>query len=363
MRVSVRYQLGDASGASRSVAYLMMAGGPLNFLTGVVLVPEQASPSNAIAFTLLCVGLTACGAICRWRPEWVPHVSWLIAPFFATALITGLNYATRDASTGAQLFYLWPILYVANFLSRTVIITVLALVSAGNAVVVLTVLGSDKGVTDWVSLTVALALTVLVVTSLRSRNDRLREVLETQALADPLTGVANRRSFDGELTRAVAWANRTGGSIALLTLDVDLFKQINDTWGHAVGDRALQHVATTLRSVARRADDVVARLGGDEFVVLLRADRSSARRTADEIRAAVAATTDLPCGSPGLSIGVAAMPDHAATADELVAASDSALYVAKSAGRGRTSMAGPAESTPGSGGSAGRSDPHTAAAS
>jgi diguanylate cyclase (GGDEF)-like protein len=324
----------------------MMAGGPLNFLTGVVLVPEQSSIANAIVFTALSMALTACGAVCRWRPEWVPHVSWLIAPFFATALITGLNFATRDASTGAQLFYLWPVLYVANFLCRAIALTVLAFVSAGNGAVVLTVLGVQRGLTDWLSLTVAMGLTAIVVASLRTRNERLREVLEAQALADPLTGVANRRSFDGELGRAVAWANRTGGSVALLTLDIDHFKQINDTWGHAIGDRALQHVAATLRQVVRGENDVVARLGGDEFLVLLRTDRPGAQRAADEIRVAVATGVDLPGGTPGLSIGVAVLPHHAGTAAELTTASDAALYVAKSAGRGRTAMAHPSMSRP-----------------
>jgi len=188
---------------------------------------------------------------------------------------------------------------------------------------------------------VAFSLIAVVVATLRARNDRLRQVLETQALADPLTGVANRRSFDEKLARGVAWSTATGRPIALLTLDVDHFKQINDTWGHAVGDQALQQVANALRRVARREDDIVARLGGDEFVVLLRTDRTGARRAADEIRAGLAAADGLPAGPPGVSIGIAVLPDHAGTAGELLTASDTALYAAKSGGRGRTATADP----------------------
>ena len=186
-----------------------------------------------------------------------------------------------------------------------------------------------------------MTLTTVVVWSLRGRNERLREVLETQAYADPLTGVANRRSFDGELARAVESAHRTGEPIALMTLDIDYFKKINDTWGHGVGDQALQLVAASLREVASGDDDVVGRLGGDEFVVLLRTDRLGARRAADEVRAVVAENESLPGGPPGLSIGIALLPDHAGTAVELGAASDAALYEAKQGGRGRTAIAHP----------------------
>jgi len=318
----------------------MLAAGPLNMVTGVLLVP-QTSLVSTLGFTGLCAALTAIGAICRWWPERVPRSFWLVAPFFAVVVITGLNVSTHDASTGAQLFYLWPVIYSASFLSRTVITATLVMVSAGDAAVVFGVLGATRGSTDWVSLTVAFSLIAVVVATLRARNDRLRQVLETQALADPLTGVANRRSFDEKLARGVAWSTATGRPIALLTLDVDHFKQINDTWGHAVGDQALQQVANALRRVARREDDIVARLGGDEFVVLLRTDRTGARRAADEIRAGLAAADGLPAGPPGVSIGIAVLPDHAGTAGELLTASDTALYAAKSGGRGRTATADP----------------------
>jgi diguanylate cyclase (GGDEF)-like protein len=336
----VRYQLRDQAGASRSVAYLMMAAGPFTFLTGVVL-PQTRTVLGVVIFAVVTVVLGLGGVVCRWRPDWLPRVTWFLAPFFGVAMITGLNVLTADASTGSQFFYLWPVLYAANFLGRLANYLVLLFVSLGCAAAVFPVEGANRGLPDWASLTVAMALTAVVVSSLRLRNDRLREVLETQAYADPLTGVANRRSFDGELARAVSWANRGRESIALMTIDIDHFKEINDTWGHAVGDQALQAVAGALRAVARREDDVVGRLGGDEFVMLLRTDRMGARRAADELREVLAAIDTLPGGPPGLSIGLAVLPDHAGTAAELGAASDAALYEAKQGGRGRTAMAHP----------------------
>jgi diguanylate cyclase (GGDEF)-like protein len=337
----VPFQLRDEQGASRAVAYLMMTAAPYVFITGVVFDPHRPTPALvAITFTCLVLGLG--GAACRWLPQHVPTYVWLIMPFFAVLVISGMNLVTEDSSAGAQLFYLWPVLYTADFLGRRIIYLILAVVSAAEAIVVFTLHTADDALSDWSSLTIAMTLTAVIVSSLRERNERLRDVLETQALADALTGVANRRSFDVELARSVTWAHHTGEPIALLTLDVDHFKRINDTWGHAVGDQALQAVAAALRIVAGRRDgDGAARLGGDEFVVLLRTDRMGARRAADEIRETLGRAGALPCGTPGLSIGVAVLPDHAGTGEELMGASDAALYEAKTGGRGRTAMAHP----------------------
>ncbi|WP_250035186.1 GGDEF domain-containing protein [Paractinoplanes maris] len=336
----MRYQLRDEQGATHSVAYLMLAAAPVVFVTGILLPDEHPWPW-VIAISLTCTFMAAVGAMALRRPGWIPRLWWLAAPFVAIAIIAGMNYASHDASAGAQLFYLWPVLYAANFLSHRMAALVLALISAGHAAVAFSTLTTAKALSDWISVTVALSLTSFVVTSLRNRNDRLRHVLESQALADPLTGVGNRRSFDDELTRAVTWARRGGEPLALISVDIDYFKKINDTYGHGVGDQAIQVVANALRVIARREQDVVARLGGDEFVVLLRTDRANAGRAADEVRVVLDAVEGLPCGPPGLSIGIAVLPDHASTADELRAASDAALYEAKQNGRGRTAMARP----------------------
>lgn len=337
---TVRYQLRDQQAAAHSVAYLMLAAAPVVFITGIVL-PDEHPVGWVITISLTFVFMAGMGSMARWRPGRLPRLWWLIAPLLATVTIAGLNLASHDASAGAQLFYLWPVLYAANFLSHRIAALNLTLICAGHAAVAFSSLSLTRALSDWISLTVALSLTAFVVASLRNRNDRLRQVLESQALADPLTGLANRRSFDAELARSVAWALRGGESLALLTVDIDYFKKINDTWGHGVGDQALQVVASALRVIARREEDVVARLGGDEFAVLLRTDRVSARRAADEVRTALGAVDGLPCGPPGLSIGVAVLPHHAGTPDELKAASDAALYEAKEGGRGRTAMARP----------------------
>jgi diguanylate cyclase (GGDEF)-like protein len=332
------YQLRDHHGASRSVAYLMLAGAPFVFLTGVVLTPHRPLP-GLIAVTVTCIAVAVGGWTCWARPHLMPDTFWLAAPFVSSVFITGMDLVTQDASTGAQLFYLWPVLYAASFLSRRVVYVNLAVVFLGESVVVFALQDPKRAMADCAAMMLAMSMTAVVVMSLRGRADQLLRVLETQALVDSLTGLANRRSFDEALERAGAWARRDDGRLALLTVDVDYFKRINDTWGHAVGDRALQAVAAAMNSVATADEDVVARLGGDEFVMLMRRDRAGAVRAAEDLRVAVAATSDLPGGPPGVSIGVAVLPDDATKTGALVTASDAALYVAKSRGRGQYAVA------------------------
>jgi diguanylate cyclase (GGDEF)-like protein len=337
LTVRSAYQLRDLPGASRAVAYLMLSASPYVFVTPF-LTPGISALTVGIV-TTVAVLMAITGVICWRRPAALPGVFWFVVPAMATTFVAGLNAATHDASTGAQLFYFWPILYAANFLSRRILLLNLALVFAGDAATVFVMLGPQKGAADWVAMVVAMTMAATVVQSLRVRADRLRDVLEQQAHADHLTGLANRRHFDEALVAAGAWARRTAGSLALLTIDLDHFKAINDTFGHAEGDRVLQAVADAMRRVVG-ATGLAARLGGDEFVMLLRGDRHAAVDIADALRAAVAGRSDLPGGPPGMSIGLATLPSDAGTVEELVAASDAALYEAKTSGRGRVAVAG-----------------------
>jgi len=165
--------------------------------------------------------------------------------------------------------------------------------------------------------------------------------LEKVALHDPLTGLANRALF-GELTRAaVAAAQRDGGRLALLFIDLDRFKAVNDTLGHAAGDSLLVALAERLRG-AMRASDVVCRHSGDEFTVLLRDVNhwdevaSTADRLLQEIEKPVYIGSRL--AGVSASIGVALFPDDASDHETLVSHADTAMYVAKSLGRGRCSF-------------------------
>ena len=169
---------------------------------------------------------------------------------------------------------------------------------------------------------------------------RLERELEQLARFDALTGLANRRHFEEELEAAVARASRTGSALMVVSLDLDKFKQINDTLGHAAGDEVLVEFGRRIRASVYDVD-LVARLGGDEFVVLVQytVTAENGARIAEHILAAMVPPMQLSCGpvQAGTSIGVGlAQPVTSAAA--LLALSDRALYDAKSRGRNTYSL-------------------------
>ncbi len=159
------------------------------------------------------------------------------------------------------------------------------------------------------------------------------ESLAHQANHDSLTGLPNRAFFESRLIRALRIAARAKEQVAVLYLDSDRFKEINDSFGHAAGDAVLVAVAERVRAQLRE-DDLMARLGGDEFAILLAPLHKveDAERIADKIIASM----DSPIAVPGntqvltsLSIGIAVYPDHGATPGTLLNAADTAMYQAK----------------------------------
>jgi diguanylate cyclase (GGDEF)-like protein len=152
------------------------------------------------------------------------------------------------------------------------------------------------------------------------------------ALHDDLTALANRRLFQDRLANAIERARRAGTSLALLQVDLDHFKEVNDTYGHHIGDRLLQHVAHLLGTRVRRSD-TVARTGGDEFSLILEepAGREDARLVAESLANILDEPLDL-VGHQiriGVSIGIAVFPDDAEDAKSLYIAADLKMYKAK----------------------------------
>lgn len=165
-------------------------------------------------------------------------------------------------------------------------------------------------------------------------SDRLRETLEHSASHDALTNALNRRSLIEACERELERCRRHGHRMALLMLDVDHFKAINDTYGHLTGDRVLVSFVIRVRDQLRRLDQL-GRFGGEEFLVLLpETSPESALLVAERIRTAVARTAD---GLPALtvSIGVTGNRTDETDIDELLARADRALYMAKTGGRNR----------------------------
>ncbi len=166
-------------------------------------------------------------------------------------------------------------------------------------------------------------------------NAEIRERLELQARTDSLTGLFNHSVFYEQLLEALQEASRTHVPLAVLMLDIDDFKHVNDVHGHAVGDELLRHLAEVLRSIVR-PDDVVCRLGGEEFaVVMVGCAGEDAVRVAERIETRLEAVEFPGVGRVNVSIGIALGPEHAMNPRELAACAEAAMMTAKAQGKGR----------------------------
>lgn len=187
----------------------------------------------------------------------------------------------------------------------------------------------------------------------RQFHDGVRELLRNQALlqrldalshTDGLTGIANRRRFDQTLATEWARARRSGTPLAVLMIDVDLFKKYNDRYGHQAGDACLLRLAQSLASGMRRASDLVARYGGEEFVVIAPdCDAARAQELANALRLRIQALdmahADSPFGTVTVSIGAAVQcPSASGQLVQLVQRADEALYRDKNAGRNQVAL-------------------------
>lgn len=191
-------------------------------------------------------------------------------------------------------------------------------------------------------LTEVKAAVMAELAALNARLQAAQRAAEAQALTDALTGLANRRALDTALGRVLDAALRGGKDFALLHLDLDFFKAVNDTLGHAAGDLVLTHVAAVLRGATRK-QDTVARVGGDEFVMILPGPVDEAMITA--IAQRIIAELEVPVtfegapcrisGSIGATLSTLyARPD----ADRMLSDADTALYASKRRGRGRCTI-------------------------
>jgi len=181
-----------------------------------------------------------------------------------------------------------------------------------------------------------------------SYHDKLEESFQRQmydaALRDPLTKAFNKKQLLDRLNSELAFARRHQTPLALVMIDIDHFKRVNDTWGHLAGDHVLSTLAATVQATLR-AEDIFARYGGEEFAIVCRSTTASDTAiVAERIRATVQGTTFAYEGRTipvTVSLGVAGYPAIAASAsDDLVRAADEALYEAKRSGRNRVILKG-----------------------
>jgi len=233
------------------------------------------------------------------------------------------------------LFWLYPCLVTSFFLTpRRVALSINV-----SAVVLMMVIGEAFRSQEqmWSFAATAVVVSACAYVFSRRSNDQRRR-LEHLATIDPLTGVKNRRSMDQELAMAVANAERTGVPQAMVILDIDHFKQINDRFGHVVGDDILTELVALINSHTRRYDQLF-RFGGEEFVLLLPGvDSKSLKSVMANLQRTVRRYLHGPGGLVTVSYGVATLqPDE--TVENWLIRADSALYQAKETGRNRVVFA------------------------
>jgi diguanylate cyclase (GGDEF)-like protein len=257
-------------------------------------------------------------------------------------LVCALNLLTRDTSAAGQAFLAFPVLWAASHLRRGAVVVVTGMAVAADCVTLFLLLPAPDAAPDVIFFGAVLIVMAVMLVRAHTTQERLVAELKEQARVDSLTGLVNRRVFDEALETTLTRPATAG--TALVLIDVDLFKTINDSHGHPVGDDVLVHLAGVLREQVRVEDAVLSRLGGDELAVLLPGCTAAvARRRAEELLQVVRAhPLVLPDGTLlplSISLGVAHVRKPAGGLRALYHAADAALYDAKRNGRGRVGIA------------------------
>jgi diguanylate cyclase (GGDEF)-like protein len=294
-----------------------------------------------------------------WSPARALELAGLVASLLAVAaLVFGQDH--EPLAPFPLTFLILPFIAWAAFrFSRREVTSAIAAV--GVVAVWHTVAGRGPFALEALNLSLILLLafiSTLVVTGLmlsaavaeregsRHKLERVLREAREQARTDPLTRLDNRRSLEEFLQRAWTRARRGARPLAVVMIDLDHFKSVNDRFGHDAGDRVLTGVARLLQAQVR-AGDMACRLGGEEFALVLPdATLDAAQRRAGELQAAIRALElrhqGRPLGGITASFGIALFPDHASDPEALLLAADRALYEAKAAGRDRASVYAPA---------------------
>jgi diguanylate cyclase (GGDEF)-like protein len=324
-----------------------------------------AEPNTALALLFLIGGGQA--ALIIWLPHWyidspdtvlvaglagilTAPIVWLtrrvqrswsrqILLLFGTAATTLAVFGcgAQQSTISASYFYFLVVLYAAAYFRPVAVISHLSIVGASYAAV-LALNPRPVFPAQWLQAMLMLSITAVMVGGFAARIRHAAAAMSYQAFHDPLTGLANRARFIDCLEEALARPDHDADRIAMLLLDLDDFREVNDSLGHPAGDQVLVTVARRLDSI-RHAGDTLARLGGDEFALLL--EPSSMLRTAEAVAAQIAVSLDEPIVMGGsevtvsCSIGIVQKPDDRDMSDDVLRDADLAMYLAKTNGKGR----------------------------
>jgi diguanylate cyclase (GGDEF)-like protein len=312
----------------RLAGALLFAAGALTMAAVLAAPDPDASDHPALTACAVAYALAA-AVLMLWRrpPRAVLHA---ICPAGTIAATAAVAFAEPIGLT--PIFYLWPMLVAAYFLDRREVAANLAFVAASCGLALALWTEPVLRLAMFMAVLAIVGVVTVVVAVLREQVLALVLRLRTLASHDSLTGALNRGAFEQRLDAELARASRTDTTLSLVIFDVDHFKRLNDSFGHAAGDAALRGIGDTVASAMRRSD-VFGRLGGEEFGLLLPdTEIAGAATVADMLRRRLASP------APGrhaltVSFGVSQVHAGASTAGAMLADADGALYAAKRAGR------------------------------
>jgi diguanylate cyclase (GGDEF)-like protein/putative nucleotidyltransferase with HDIG domain len=323
---------------ARSLMYLFGAGG----LVTVVSLVVGASAHGEARIAISGVAAFAAVALLFLAYDRIPVWGFQALLTIGTALVGWSIYASGDTTSPYAAFYFWIAIYSFYFLSRARATLQIAFVAIAYSSVLLTSgEAQTTPVIHWAFVSATLVVAGAFIGVQREHVDRLIARLSSAARTDSLTGLLNRRGFEELFETELERARRSGRPLSVIVGDLDGFKAINDRYGHAAGDRALEKLSRILEGVKRRID-TAARVGGEEFAVIAPdSDHHAAYILAERMRREVRDTFTGDQFPLTISLGVATFPRHGASAEALIGGADEALYAAKKLGRDRTVVFNP----------------------
>jgi diguanylate cyclase (GGDEF)-like protein/putative nucleotidyltransferase with HDIG domain len=323
---------------ARSLMYLFAAGGSIT-AASLFFSPSGAQETRiaitaAVAFGLAFALFAAYDRLPLWGFQ-----AFLLA---GTVLVEWAVYSSSETTSPYAMFYFWIAIYAFYFLSRPRALLQMGFIAvAYSATLVVRDDLATTPVMHWAVVTSTLVVAGALIGVQRNHVDRLIGRLSDAARTDSLTSLLNRRGFEELFETELERARRSGRPLSVIVGDLDAFKMVNDRFGHAAGDRALERLSEILQSAKRRID-TAARIGGEEFAVIAPdTDHHAAYILAERIRREVRDTFKSEPFPLTISLGIATFPRHGGSAETLIGGADEALYAAKKLGRDRTVVYNP----------------------
>ena len=323
---------GEATGNGRSLAYVWCFGA--SALTATLLLPHPGAANDSGLALIAGIGYVG-AAVLFARAGTLPQMALEVFTYFGQLLITALTLLWGAPEAPFLWFHVWLVVHSFHFLAPSRAARQIACAAALFVFATIAMASPYPAATSVVGVGTITAVGMLVG-AFRARVDELLRAAARSAALDPLTELANRRAFGEAYDAEQRRRARSGGAGALLVVDCDGFKALNDRQGHHAGDIALRRVADCIAANVR-AVDTPARLGGDEFAVLLSApEPGAAAQIGQRIQAAARGGEDL---MPTLSIGIVELPaDVFVDLTTALEAADRAMYEAKHQGGDRVAL-------------------------